>query len=85
MLFAVFPVFSSTSIAAGRPLIDHEHLPDPPDRPAKGKGKGDKGDKGDDKGDRHLGSRAIAFLDELGPLGIQGIAVIQAGRGGEKI
>ena len=30
-----------------RPLIDHEIIPDPPER-SKGKGKGDKGKKGDD-------------------------------------
>lgn len=48
---------SSMLCKIARPLIDHEHLPDPPDRPAKGKGKGDKGDKGDDKGDRQKGDR----------------------------
>ena len=36
-----------------RPLIDHEHLPDPPERPNKGKGKGeDKGDR-DRRDDHH--------------------------------
>jgi len=38
---------SSMLCKLARPLIDHEIIPDPPER-SKGKGKGDKGKKGDD-------------------------------------
>ena len=39
--------FANRTLTFTRPLIDHEIIPDPPER-SKGKGKGDKGKKGDE-------------------------------------